>query len=84
MKIVRMLQSRKFWASLLGVVVSLGLVAWSDAQQAELVGAILTIVSTVSYTLGVALEDGLTAQAEATVQAAMTQAAAAPRVGSHG
>lgn len=64
MKLVRVVQSRKFWASLVGLLVALGLATLSDAQQAELVGAILTIVTTVTYTLGVALEDGLSGRGQ--------------------
>lgn len=57
------LNSRKFWASLLALLVAVGLIQFSDAQQADLVSAILTIVTAVGYTLAVAIEDAGRARA---------------------
>jgi hypothetical protein len=51
------LKSRKFWASVLSLGTALGLLHFSNAAQTELVSAILTIVTAVSYTLATALED---------------------------
>jgi hypothetical protein len=51
------LKSRKFWASVLSLGTALGLLHFSDVAQTELVSAILTIVTAVSYTLATALED---------------------------
>jgi hypothetical protein len=56
-KLAGVFRSRKFWAALIGLVVSMGLVALSDSQQAELVGAIVTVATTLSYIFGVAIED---------------------------
>jgi hypothetical protein len=50
------------WASLLSLLVAVGLLKFSDAQQADLVSAILTIVTAVGYTLSVAIEDAGRAQ----------------------
>lgn len=56
--------SRKFWASLLSMLVAVGFFVFSDAEQAELVSAIVGGIGAV-YTLSVALEDGLGKHAEA-------------------
>ncbi len=58
-KLKATLGSRKFWATVVGLLVALGFLHYSESQQAELVSAVLTIVAAVFYTLGVALEDGL-------------------------
>ncbi len=58
-KLIGLLQSRKFWASLISLLVAVGMLQFSDSQQAELVAAILTVTTAVSYVIGVALEDGL-------------------------
>ena len=50
-------EARKFWASVLSLGTALGLLHFSDVPQTELVSAILTIVTAVSYTLATALED---------------------------
>lgn len=50
--------SRKFWASALAMLVALGVLTFSDAQQAELVAQIVGGISAV-YTISVAIEDGL-------------------------
>ena len=56
-KLLSVFRSRKFWAAVIGLLVSMGLVALSDSQQAELVGAIVTVATTLSYIFGVAIED---------------------------
>lgn len=58
-KLLGLLQSRKFWASLISLLVAVGMLQFSDSQQAELVAALLTVTTAVSYVIGVALEDGL-------------------------
>lgn len=61
-KLSGVLQSRKFWSSLLSLLVAVGLLQFSDAAQADLVSAILTIVAAASYTVSVAIEDAGRAQ----------------------
>lgn len=56
------LKSRKFWASLISLLAAVGLLQFSDTQQADLVSAILTIVTAAAYTLSVAIEDAGRAQ----------------------
>ena len=58
------LQSRKFWAAIISLLVALGVLNWSDAQQAETVAGIVAGVGAV-YSLAVAIEDGLSANAVA-------------------
>lgn len=58
-KLLGMLQSRKFWVSMVTLLVSVGVLQLSDVQQADLVTAILTVVTGVGYIVSVALEDGL-------------------------
>lgn len=58
-KLLGLLQSRKFWASLVSLLVAVGMLQFSDSQQADLVAAILTVSTAISYVIGVALEDGL-------------------------
>lgn len=53
------LSSRKFWAAIVALLVTTGVLEASEAQEAELVQAILTVVTAISYILAVALEDGL-------------------------
>lgn len=63
-KILGVLQSRKFWVSVIGVLVAVGLLELSDAQQADLVAAIVTISGSIGYVLSVAIEDGLSRRGE--------------------
>lgn len=58
---MHVLQSRKFWASVLSILVAVGAVSLSDVQQSEIVAAIVSGIGAV-YTLAVALEDGLSKQ----------------------
>ena len=55
---MHVLQSRKFWASVLSILVAIGAVSLSDGQQAELVAQIAAGIGAV-YTIATALEDGL-------------------------
>lgn len=55
---MHVLRSRKFWASILSMLVALGVVNFTDAQQAELVAQIVAGIGAI-YTMAVALEDGL-------------------------
>lgn len=58
-KLVALLQSRKFWASVIGILVSLGFKAANpDTDSETIVNAIMVIVSV--FVGSVALEDGLT------------------------
>jgi hypothetical protein len=63
-KIHWVLQSRKFWAAVISLLTALGVLNWSDAQQAETV-AMLAAGIGAAYSLAVALEDGLSARAMA-------------------
>lgn len=56
-KLMQTLGSRKFWAAIVGMLVAVGLLQYSDAQQAELVAAVLAVVTSIGYMLGVAIED---------------------------
>lgn len=58
-KLIGVLKSRKFWASLLGILASLGLYAGGEMEADRLVDAILVIVGT--FTLGTGVESGLQA-----------------------
>lgn len=53
------LRSRKFWAAVVGLLVALGVLNIGEAQQVNLVEAIVTVATTVAYIIGTALEDGL-------------------------
>jgi hypothetical protein len=64
--------SRKFWASAVAMLVALGVLTFSDAQQAELVAQIVGGISAV-YTLSVAIEDGLSKMQRGPVQVAEAQ-----------
>lgn len=55
--------SRKFWMSILSMAVSVGVLSFSDAEQAELVSMIVGGLGAV-YTIAVAIEDGMKARAE--------------------
>lgn len=59
MKFLSVLQSRKFWASLLSMGAAVGLLTFGEGQQAELAAQIVAGIGAL-YTLAVALEDGLT------------------------
>lgn len=56
-KLLGVLKSRKFWAAIVALLVSFGLLNLSDVQEAEVVQAILTVVTTIAYIIGVAIED---------------------------
>lgn len=64
-----LLTSRKFWASLVSLLVALGILGFSDVQQGDLVdsllvivGAILTVIAGLGYSASVAVEDAGRAQ----------------------
>lgn len=68
MKFRQLLQSRKFWASLIGLAVSVGAVLGIDIQQDklnDLLQAVAIIVG--SYTIGTGIESGLSASKSRTV-----------------
>lgn len=59
-KLYYLFRSRKFWASFIALLSSVGLFAYSDAQQSELVDAIMVIIPAIvggCYVIGTAIED---------------------------
>jgi hypothetical protein len=56
--ILFVLLSRKFWSSVLSMLVAVGVLSFADSEQAELVAQLVGGIGAV-YTLAVALEDGL-------------------------
>lgn len=56
--------SRKFWMSVISMLVAVGVLSFSDAEQAEMVSLIVGGLGAV-YTIAVAIEDGMRAKAEA-------------------
>lgn len=56
-KIIWVLKSRKWWASVIGLLIATGVLQLSDSQEADLVGAILTVATTLGYVVAVAIED---------------------------
>lgn len=56
-KIIWVLKSRKWWASVIGLLIATGVLQLSDAQEADLVQAVLTVVTTLGYALSIAIED---------------------------
>lgn len=54
-KLVELLKSRKFWASVVGILSSLGYV--QAGGEDSLVGAIIIVAGAVSYVIGTGLED---------------------------
>lgn len=57
LKFLWVLQSRKFWASIIGLLIATGVLQLSDSQEADLVGAILTVATAVGYMVSIAIED---------------------------
>ena len=57
--------SRKFWMSILSMLVAVGVLSFSDAEQAAMVSAIVGGIGAI-YTISVAIEDGMRAKAETT------------------
>lgn len=56
-KLLWVLKSRKFWASVIGLLIATGVLQLSDAQETALVEALLTVAVTIGYVLSVAIED---------------------------
>ena len=56
-KLIRTLQSRKFWATILGLLMTLGIYTGTDLEADKLVDAITLIVS--SFTVATGIEHGL-------------------------
>lgn len=53
------LKSRKLWAAVVAILFSTGILQGSEAAEADMVNAILTVVTAAFYIFSVALEDGL-------------------------
>ncbi len=69
-KAVALLKSRKFWASVVSLLVSLGVVAWGESQQAEMVSSLTVVAGALApvilggiYVLATAFEDAAKAKA---------------------
>lgn len=60
---MHVLKSRKFWAAVIAILFSTGILQGSEAAEADLLNAILTAITAVGYIISVALEDGLSARA---------------------
>lgn len=56
---MHVLKSRKFWAAIVAILFSTGVLQGSEAAEADIVNAILTVVTAAFYIFSVALEDGL-------------------------
>ena len=62
-KLLGVLKSRKFWAGVVGIAVAVGLLNLGEGSgEDNLVEAILTVVTTISYILATAIEDAGRAQ----------------------
>lgn len=58
-KWLALLQSRKFWASMISIAVAVGMLEYSDEQQAKLVEAIVVVAGAIGYIISLAVEDGM-------------------------
>ena len=57
-KFKQLMKSRKFWASVISILVSLGVVGASDEGPAlEAVLALVPVLAGAAYTIGTAIED---------------------------
>lgn len=56
-KLYELLISRKFWASLLGILTSLGVASFADVDADTIVQAIAAIIG--AFTVGTGIESGL-------------------------
>lgn len=56
-KLIELLQSRKFWASVLGILTSLGLASFIDVDADTIVAAIAAIIA--AFNIGTGIESGL-------------------------
>ncbi|HRA64411.1 MAG TPA: hypothetical protein PL187_00235 [Caldilinea sp.] len=72
-KLAATFKSRKFWASWISVLVSLGVVVWSETQQAEIAnslaviaGALAPVIVGAIYVMSTAIEDAARARAQTT------------------
>lgn len=54
-KFVGLLKSRKFWASVIGLVVALGFL--EGGQEAQVVEALVVLGTAATYVIGTAIED---------------------------
>lgn len=58
-KWLALLQSRKFWTAAISISVAIGLLEYSDDQQAKLVEAIVVVAGAIGYIISLAVEDGM-------------------------
>lgn len=70
-KLLNTLQSRKFWASIISVAVSLGVIGWTDAQQGEVADSLVTVIAALVpvlsggvYIIATAVEDAAHAKSK--------------------
>lgn len=68
-RFVTILQDKKLWATLVGLLVSVGILEMSDAQQADLIASILAAGSAIAYIVTTVNEQASRIQAEATQRA---------------
>jgi hypothetical protein len=61
-KLLGVLKSRKFWAGVIGIAVAVGLLNLGEGGEENLVEAILTVITTISYIIATAIEDAGRAQ----------------------
>lgn len=71
-KWIALLQSRKFWVNVIGILVAIGVLEFTEGDQERIVEAVLIIVTSLGYSATVAIEDG--AQAVARSQEKMAEA----------
>lgn len=62
-KLAGVLQSRKFWASVVGLLTSVGILTLGDYPHEEVISAILIVANVGIYTFSTAFEDGMSGRA---------------------
>lgn len=68
MKLKQLLQSRKFWSSLIGLVIAVGAVYGIDIPQEKLTTLLQSLAIIVAgYNVGTGIESGLSAKKKPTV-----------------
>lgn len=75
-KVKELLASRKFWTSIISVLVTVGLFQFSDVQQNQLVESLVIVAPLVAgavYSISTAIEDAAHAKAKGEVEVARLQ-----------